>query len=92
MVKKKDVNNSSQKIQAKHLKNLNLCLPNLYKIINIHIFLCFRREFSLFVGDLSDEVDDFILFRAFVKKYPSCQTAKGLFAFFKFLFLEMYRK
>ena len=37
----------------------------------------FRKEFSLFVGELSDDVDDYVLFHAFKKKYPSCHTAKG---------------
>ncbi|XP_074642375.1 tRNA selenocysteine 1-associated protein 1-like [Tubulanus polymorphus] len=32
-------------------------------------------EFSLFVGDLSDEVDDLILYGSF-RKYPSCHAAK----------------
>ncbi|KAL5971261.1 tRNA selenocysteine 1-associated protein 1 [Taenia solium] len=32
-------------------------------------------EFSLFVGELTEDVDDLILFNAF-KKYPSCRSAK----------------
>ena len=36
----------------------------------------FRRpEFSVFVGDLASEVDDYQLHQAF-KKYPSCKGAK----------------
>nr|CDS18708.1 tRNA selenocysteine 1 associated protein 1 [Echinococcus granulosus] len=35
----------------------------------------FFREFSLFVGELTEDVDDLILFNAF-KKYPSCRSAK----------------
>ncbi|VDN16232.1 unnamed protein product [Dibothriocephalus latus] len=33
------------------------------------------REFSLFVGELTEDVDDLALFNAF-KKYPSCRSAK----------------
>ncbi|WAR23712.1 TSAP1-like protein [Mya arenaria] len=50
--------------------------PHRFKLNSNNVKDTPRREFSLFVGDLSDEVDDFILFRAFVKKYPSCLTAK----------------
>uniref|UniRef100_A0A5K3FIF9 tRNA selenocysteine-associated protein 1 n=1 Tax=Mesocestoides corti TaxID=53468 RepID=A0A5K3FIF9_MESCO len=32
-------------------------------------------EYSLFVGELTEDVDDLILFNAF-KKYPSCRSAK----------------
>lgn len=39
----------------------------------------FRREFSLFVGELSDDVDDYILYTAFKKRYESCHTAKVVF-------------
>ena len=31
----------------------------------------------MFVGELSDDVDDYILYHAFKKRYPSCHTAKG---------------
>ncbi|KAH3696875.1 hypothetical protein DPMN_084355 [Dreissena polymorpha] len=50
--------------------------PHRFKLNSNNVKDAPRREFSLFVGDLSDEVDDFILYRAFVKKYPSCLTAK----------------
>lgn len=33
-------------------------------------------EFSLFVGDLTDDVDDYILYYAFSKRYRSCRSAK----------------
>ncbi|KAJ8279591.1 hypothetical protein COCON_G00066570 [Conger conger] len=33
-------------------------------------------EYSVFVGDLSSEVDDFQLYDFFVKKYPSCKGGK----------------
>jgi len=35
-----------------------------------------NEEFSIFVGDLSDEVDDFSLYETFQKRYPSCKGAK----------------
>ncbi|XP_064624981.1 tRNA selenocysteine 1-associated protein 1-like [Lineus longissimus] len=34
-----------------------------------------QPEYSLFIGDLSEDVDDYTLFNAF-KRYPSCRTAK----------------
>ncbi|XP_038653053.1 tRNA selenocysteine 1-associated protein 1-like [Scyliorhinus torazame] len=34
------------------------------------------QEYSIFVGDLSSEVDDFHLYDYFVKKYPSCRGGK----------------
>lgn len=33
-------------------------------------------EFSVFVGDLTSEVDDFQLLQFFQKKFPSCKGAK----------------
>ncbi len=38
-------------------------------------YLCLRPEFSVFVGDLASEVDDFQLHQVF-KKYLSCKGAK----------------
>lgn len=35
-----------------------------------------EREFSVWVGDLSSEVDDYSLYRAFSNKYSSIKTAK----------------
>lgn len=35
----------------------------------------YRPEFSVFVGDLASDVDDFQLHQVF-KKYPSCKGAK----------------
>lgn len=34
------------------------------------------EEFSIFVGDLADEIDDFMLYETFQKRYPSCRGAK----------------
>nr|CAD7426371.1 unnamed protein product [Timema monikensis] len=34
------------------------------------------REFSLWVGDLTPEVDDYTLYRTFASRYPSVRTAK----------------
>ena len=34
------------------------------------------EEHSIFVGDLSDDVDDFSLYECFQKRYPSCKGAK----------------
>lgn len=36
-----------------------------------------EREFSLWVGDLSPEVDDYTLFKCFAAKYQSIKAAKG---------------
>lgn len=36
----------------------------------------YLREFSLFVGDLSLEVDDFAFYKAFASRYPSVRAAK----------------
>lgn len=36
-----------------------------------------EREFSVWVGDLSPEVDDYSLYRVFASKYSSIKTAKG---------------
>ena len=38
-----------------------------------------EREFSVWVGDLSPEVDDYSLYRVFAAKYSSIKTAKGIF-------------
>lgn len=35
-----------------------------------------EREFSIWVGDLSTDVDDYSLYRAFAAKYNSIRTAK----------------
>uniref|UniRef100_A0A646QD93 tRNA selenocysteine-associated protein 1 n=1 Tax=Hemiscolopendra marginata TaxID=943146 RepID=A0A646QD93_9MYRI len=36
----------------------------------------YTKEFSLFVGDLSLEVDDFAFYKAFASRYPSVRAAK----------------
>ncbi|XP_063408750.1 tRNA selenocysteine 1-associated protein 1-like [Mytilus trossulus] len=33
-------------------------------------------EYSLFVGELSDDVDDYVLYQAFAKRYRSCRSVK----------------
>lgn len=38
-----------------------------------------EREFSVWVGDLSSDVDDYSLYRSFSTKYTSIKTAKGNF-------------
>lgn len=54
-----------------------------------------ERDFSLWVGDLSSDVDDYSLYRAFSLKYSSIKAAKGtifhylIIAFFEF-FYHMY--
>lgn len=36
-----------------------------------------EREFSVWVGDLSPDVDDYSLYRAFASRYNTIKTAKG---------------
>jgi hypothetical protein len=36
-----------------------------------------EREFSLWVGDLSPEVDDYTLYKTFAARYQSIKAAKG---------------
>lgn len=43
------------------------------------IFPSHSDEFPLFVGDLSSEVDDYMLYRCLSARYPSVRTAKGLY-------------
>lgn len=38
-------------------------------------FFC-RQGFSVFVGDLTEDVDDLLLYSTFSKRYPSCRLAK----------------
>lgn len=42
-------------------------------------FSFFRPEYSLFVGELSDDVDDYVLYQAFAKRYRSCRSVKSKF-------------
>ena len=36
------------------------------------------QEYSLFIGDLSEDVDDLMLYQTFQGKYKSVKAAKGL--------------
>lgn len=47
-----------------------------------------EREFSVWVGDLSSDVDDYSLYRIFATKYNSIKTAKGDSKFF-FIFIDI---
>lgn len=38
--------------------------------------LTLSKDFSIFVGSLSDDVDDYAFFNCFLKKYPSVHSAK----------------
>lgn len=40
------------------------------------ISLCFSQMYSLFVGDLTPEVDDGMLYEFFYNRYPSCRGGK----------------
>lgn len=37
------------------------------------------RDFSLWIGDLSPDVDDYTLYKGFASRYPSVRLAKGTF-------------
>lgn len=49
----------------------------------------FSPEYSLFVGDITDDVDDLQLYNTFARRYKSCQAAKGLF-FYDFHFQKIF--
>ena len=54
--------------------------------LGIYLLLYFNSsEYSLFVGELTEDVDDLILFNAF-KKYPSCRSAKGTLSLYLFFY------
>ena len=36
-----------------------------------------ERDYSLWVGDLSPDVDDYTLYKGFASRYPSVRLAKG---------------
>lgn len=44
------------------------------------------REFSVWVGDLSPDVDDYNLYRVFSSKYNTIKTAKGKYLFLLILY------
>ena len=42
-----------------------------------YVSIYFSNEHSVFVGELSEEVDDLKLFSVFTARYKSCVSAKG---------------
>jgi len=36
------------------------------------------RDYSLWIGDLSPDVDDYTLYKGFASRYPSVRLAKGM--------------
>ena len=61
------------------------------KTLQLFQLYFFSQEYSLFVGDLSDDVDDLKLYAAF-KRYPSLKTAKGTDAMLVLHFKGCYKK
>ena len=47
-------------------------------IVSDHVRCVPSTEYSLFIGDLTEEVDDLMLYTAFESKYKSVKMAKGL--------------
>lgn len=45
-------------------------------MLSVPLMALLSLEFSVFVGDLSSEVDDYQLHQFFLKKYPSCKGGK----------------
>lgn len=65
------------KLNGKIIPNTNASPPLRFKLN--HAGPAIRstdREYSLWVGDLSTEVDDYSLYRTFASRYPSTRTAK----------------
>ena len=54
-------------------------MPRLVYYSELYYFVmcCFSPEFSLFVGDVSEDLDDFSLFTIFSSKYLSCKSANS---------------
>lgn len=50
--------------------------PKRFKLNHANHGHPFNKEFSLFVGDLTPEVDDLALYKAFATWYPSCKVAR----------------
>ena len=43
-----------------------------------YIFIPYSQEHSVFIGYLSEDVDDYALYLAFKNKYNSVKAAKGM--------------
>jgi RNA recognition motif-containing protein len=41
------------------------------------------KDFSLWIGDLSPDVDDYTLYKGFASRYPSVRLAKGMLFYSK---------
>lgn len=52
------------------------CLFFFMIVLKKFSFDFFSPEYSLFVGDLTPDVDDGMLYEFFVKVYPSCRGGK----------------
>ncbi|XP_064617170.1 tRNA selenocysteine 1-associated protein 1-like [Liolophura sinensis] len=53
--------------------------PKRFKLNNASHSKDHMPEFSLFVGDLSEDVDNYMLYDAFAKRYRSCRAAKVVY-------------
>jgi len=68
------------RIFACFVSNQNFSVLYLFVFFSSQILsvFCFRPEFSLHIGDLSSDVDDYTLYCAFAKNYRSVRGAKGV--------------
>ena len=48
-----------------------------------------EREFSLWVGDLSPEVDDYTLYKTFAARYQSIKAAKG--KYYSYIYCGLFK-
>ena len=55
-----------------------------------HLTISCSPEYSLFVGDITDDVDDLQLYSTFAKRYKSCQAAKGELKHVDFKLLNVF--